>query len=351
MENKIKIGFTLGDINGIGPEVLIKALQDNRITRICTPVIYGSNRILSYYKKMFNADGFNYAICNTADQANNNNINVINSITDEIIIQPGQDNATGGKTALISLEAAATDLLSKKIDALVTAPVNKNNMQQPGFNFPGHTEYFTAKANMQESLMLLMDEELRVGLVTNHLAVQNIAGAVTREKILQKIMLLSATLRQDFGNTRPSIAVLALNPHAGDNGLLGMEEKDIIIPAIKEAQDKKVLAVGPFPADGFFGSGAYKKFDAILAMYHDQGLVGFKALSFGKGINFTAGLPFVRTSPDHGTAYDIAGKNEASADSMLQAIFAALDICRTRNAYLESTENPLKRRVFESERG
>ncbi|MBK7037029.1 MAG: 4-hydroxythreonine-4-phosphate dehydrogenase PdxA [Bacteroidetes bacterium] len=350
MDNKLKIGFTLGDVNGIGPEVLIKALDDNRILKLCTPVIYGSNRILSFYKKMFNIEGFNYTTCVDADQSNTKSVNIINCITDDIILQPGQDTAIGGKTALISLEAATQDLLAKKIDALVTAPINKNNMQQSGFNYHGHTEYFNAKAGDKESVMLLMNENLRVGLVTNHLAIKEIPAAITKEKILQKIELINHSLKQDFAIFNPTIAVLALNPHSGDGGLLGDEEKNIIIPAIKAAQDKKIYVVGPFAADGFFGSGNYQKFDAILAMYHDQGLVGFKSLSFGSGINFTAGLPFVRTSPDHGTAYDIAGKNEASGESMLHAIFAAIDICNRRVSYAESTKNPLKRSYVEAER-
>ncbi|MBP8917465.1 MAG: 4-hydroxythreonine-4-phosphate dehydrogenase PdxA [Chitinophagales bacterium] len=350
MDNKLKIGFTLGDVNGIGPEVLIKALDDNRILKLCTPVIYGSNRILSFYKKMFNIEGFNYTTCVDADQSNTKSVNIINCITDDIILQPGQDTAIGGKTALISLEAATQDLLAKKIDALVTAPINKNNMQQSGFNYHGHTEYFNAKAGDKESVMLLMNENLRVGLVTNHLAIKEIPAAITKEKILQKIELINHSLKQDFAIFNPTIAVLALNPHSGDGGLLGDEEKNIIIPAIKAAQDRKIYVVGPFAADGFFGSGNYQKFDAILAMYHDQGLVGFKSLSFGSGINFTAGLPFVRTSPDHGTAYDIAGKNEASGESMLHAIFAAIDICNRRVSYAESTKNPLKRSYVEAER-
>ncbi|MBC8047800.1 MAG: 4-hydroxythreonine-4-phosphate dehydrogenase PdxA [Fimbriimonadaceae bacterium] len=350
MENKIKIGFTLGDVNGIGPEVLIKALVDNRILKYCTPVIYGSSRILAYYKKMPGNEGFNYANCNNAEQANAKTINIINSIADEVIIQPGQDTSAAGKAAFISLDAAANDLLSKKIDALVTAPINKNNMQQTGFNYQGHTEYFNAKANA-ESVMLLINDRLKVGLVTNHLPVKEIAAAITKEKIVKKIEIIHQALKQDFAIFNPTIAVLGLNPHSGDNGLLGNEEKNIIIPAIKEAQDKKIIVVGPFSADGFFGSDNYQKFDAILAMYHDQGLVGFKSISFGSGTNFTAGLPFIRTSPDHGTAYDIAGKNEASPDSMLQAIFSAIDICNNRKEYLESTKNPLKRTFMENERG
>ena len=350
MDQRLRIGFTIGDVNGIGPEVLVKALSDNRILKICTPVIYGSNRILSFYKKMLNAEGFNYSVCTQADQASPKTINIINCITEEVIIQPGTDNETGGRNAYISLDAATLDLLDKKIDALVTAPVNKKNMQQQGFHYPGQTEYFNEKAGGQESVMLMMNGHLKVGLVTNHIPVKEIATAVTREKILKKITVLNQTLMQDFAIFRPTIAVLGLNPHAGDNGLLGDEEQRIVIPAIKEAQEKKMIVTGPFSADGFFGSGAWEKFDGVLAMYHDQGLVPYKLLSFGEGINFTAGLPFIRTSPDHGTAYDIAGKNLADPSSMLQAIFQASDIFHNREAYLESISNPLKRMAVESER-
>lgn len=351
MEQKIKIGITLGDVNGIGPEVIIKALEDKRILNLCTPVLYGSNKVFNFYKKMFEAEHFNYTTCTSPEQANPKNINIINCIADEVMLQPGIENADGGKNAILSLEAATADLLAGKIDALVTAPINKNNMQQAGFNFPGHTEYFNDKAGNSESVMLLMNEYLKVGLITNHLPLKDIAAAVTKEKILKKIEILNQTLVQDFSKFKPVIAVLGLNPHSGDNGLLGDEEKNIIIPAIKAAHDKKIMVMGPYSADGFFGSGNYTKFDAVLAMYHDQGLVPFKALSFGSGVNFTAGLPFIRTSPDHGTAYEIAGKNLASPDSMLQAIFTAIDISANRKIYKEVTSNPLKKTIIESERG
>ncbi len=350
-EQKMKIGFTLGDVNGIGPEVIIKSLEDKRILNLCTPVIYGSNRILSFYKKMFNAEHFNYTTCTTPDQANPRNINIINCIVDEVIIQPGIENPASGKAAMISLDAATGDLLAGKIDALVTAPITKNNMQQAGFTFPGHTEYFNHKAGNLESVMLLMNEHLKVGLVTNHVPLKDVSVAITKEMILKKLEILNRTLIQDFAIFKPVIAVLGLNPHSGDSGRLGDEEKNIIIPAIKEAQDKKIMVMGPYPADGFFGSGNYTKFDAILAMYHDQGLIPFKALSFGSGVNFTGGLPFIRTSPDHGTAFDIAGKNEASADSMMQAIFTAIDIANNRRSYLESTANPIRKTIVVNERG
>jgi 4-hydroxythreonine-4-phosphate dehydrogenase len=350
MEQKLKIGFTLGDVNGIGPEVLIKALSDSRLLKLCTPLIYGNSRILAYYKKLLSTEGFNYANCSAAEHAVAKTVNIVNCIHDEVVLQPGQPTEASGKTAFLSLEAATKDLLDKKIDALVTAPINKKNIQQSGFQFHGHTEYFTAKAQTG-SVMLLMHEALKIGLVTNHVPVKEIASAITKDTIVKKIELLYKSMKQDFAQFSPTIAVLGLNPHAGDDGLLGDEEKNTILPAILDAQEKKIIVTGPFPADGFFGNGTYRHFDAVLAMYHDQGLVGFKSISFGSGVNFTAGLPFVRTSPDHGTAYDIAGKNEASADSMLRAIFTAIDICNNRREYAESTKNPLQRTVVESERG
>lgn len=351
MENKIKIGFTIGDMNGIGPEVLIKSLSDNRILKYCTPIIYGSGKILAYYKKMLGADGFNYSNITSSENIHTKSVQIVNSIQEDFPIQPGTATENSAKAALLSLESATEDLMKKKIDALVTAPFDKSNMQKVGFKFAGHTEYINAKAVVSESVMMLMNDSLRVGLVTNHLPVKEIASSLSRQIILQKIQILNHSLKQDFAIFNPRIAVLALNPHSGDKGLLGDEEQNFITPAIKDAQEKKIIAIGPFAADGFFGSGNYKSFDAILAMYHDQGLVAYKALSFGNGINFTAGLPFIRTSPDHGTAFDIAGKNIASADSMLQAIFKATDICNNRKDYHESIKNPLKRTIVESERG
>ena len=351
MENRLRIGFTLGDVNGVGPEVVLKALEDKRMLSICTPVIYGSNKIISFYKKLSNLEGLTYTTAHTAEQANPKAVNVVNCITQEVMIMPGQENETGAQCALSSLEAATADLLARNIDALVTAPINKHNLQSIGFAYPGHTEYFNAKAPNTESVMLLMQGDLRVGLVTGHVPVKEVSAALTTTRILKKLEAINHTLKQDFANTSPKIAVLGLNPHAGDGGALGTEETQVIMPAIKAAQEKKIFVSGPFSADGFFGSGQYQHFDAVLAMYHDQGLVGFKSLSFGNGVNYTAGLPFVRTSPDHGTAYDIAGKNLASPESLLQATFTAIDIVRNRREYLEATKNPLKRTEVASERG
>ncbi|MEZ5014818.1 MAG: 4-hydroxythreonine-4-phosphate dehydrogenase PdxA [Chitinophagales bacterium] len=351
MENKIRIGFTLGDVNGIGPEVMIKALQDKRILNMCTPIIYASNRIISYYKKMLQAEHFNYSNCNNPEDANTKTVNIINCIQDDVTIQPGMETEAGGKYATVSLDAATADLMAGHLDAMVTAPFHKNNMQQAGFGFPGHTEYLQDKAGGKNNLMFLLGDSMRVGLVTNHVPVKDIAAHISKNGILEKIELMHKSLMMDFALFKPTIAVLGLNPHAGDSGALGDEEKNIIIPAIREAQESKIFVSGPFPADGFFGSGNWQKFDAILAMYHDQGLVPFKAMHFGAGVNFTAGLPFVRTSPDHGTAFDIAGKGLAHPDSMLQAIFTAIDIVRNRRIYLEVTANPVKKSVVESEKG
>jgi len=342
MENKLRIGFSLGDINGVGPEVLIKTLSDHRILQLFTPIIYGSNRVLSYYKKAINADHFKYSSCSNATEANPKMINVINVITDDIDITPGIENETGAKYALESLEAATNDLTEGKIDALVTGPINKHNMHQVGFGFNGHTEYFNYKAGDKGNLMILMDEHLKVALATHHIPLQDVPIVLSTDYIYNKIKLLANSLEKDFAIKKPVIAVLGLNPHAGDKGLLGKEESEMILPAIEKAQADKMLVVGPFPADGFFGNALFKKYDAVLSMYHDQGLVGFKALSFNSGTNYTAGLPFIRTSPDHGTAYDIAGKGIADHGSMLQAIYSALDIINNRLQYEADRANPMK---------
>ena len=262
----MKIGFTLGDVNGIGPEVVLKALEDKRMLGICTPVIYGSNRIISFYKKMFNLEGLSYTTAQSADQLNAKAVNVINCIQHEVMILPGQENETGAQVALTSLEAATADLLSGKIDALVTAPINKHNLQSIGFAYPGHTEYFAAQAGNQEGLMLLMQGDLRVGLITGHVPVKDVAQQLSSAGILKKIEVVHHALKQDFASTSPKIAVLGLNPHAGDGGALGAEETQIIIPSIKMAQDKRILVTGPFSADGFFGSGQYQFFDAVLGL-------------------------------------------------------------------------------------
>lgn len=331
-KNKQKplIGITLGDVNGIGPEVVIKALNNNKMTKHLTPVIYGSPKVLSFYKKQLNIDQFNYTPIKDLKQVYHRKVNILECWDEMIEIKPGEDNVTGGKYAYISLEKATQDLKEGKIAALVTAPINKHNIQNESFTFPGHTEYLTEKANAKDSLMFMIADNLRVGVVTGHIPLKDVPAAMTREAIDKKLKMMLNSLKKDFGLAKPKIAVMGLNPHAGENGLLGSEEKEIIIPAIENQKEKGNLVFGPFPADGFFGSGQQSKFDAVLAMYHDQGLTPFKSLSFSNGVNFTAGLPFVRTSPDHGTAYSIAGKNKADEASMRTAIFAALDISNNR---------------------
>jgi 4-hydroxythreonine-4-phosphate dehydrogenase len=340
--HKPKIGISIGDINGIGPEVIIKTLADDRIMNQCTPVIYGSSKVMSYHKNIVNPD-FHFHACREVDQTAAGKVNVFNCWQETVNIELGQANTDSGQYAAIALERAVTDLKEKKIDALVTAPINKHAMQLGGgFPFPGHTEYITDQLGAKESLMFMVSDDLRIGLATNHVPVSEIVHLLSKELILEKLRLMHHTLKMDFGIERPAIAVLGLNPHAGDNGLLGDTEEKIIRPAVVESKKSGMLVVGPFSADGFFGAGQYKKFDGILAMYHDQGLIPFKVLAFGNGVNYTAGLSGIRTSPDHGTAYDLAGKNEADPASFREALFQAIDISRQRSSYLEMHENPLK---------
>jgi 4-hydroxythreonine-4-phosphate dehydrogenase len=340
---RLKIGISIGDINGIGLEVILKTLIDDRILKMCTPVIYGSSKIVSYHKNIVSLPDFQYQSIRSAEQAEADKINIVNCWNDSVNITLGKVSDIGGQYAFKSLEAAVKDLNSGLIDALVTAPINKKSMQLADFPFPGHTEYITQELGGKESLMFLVSDGMKVGLVTNHLPVKDVATQITKTKVLEKIKIMYETLHIDFAIEKPTIAVLGLNPHAGDEGVIGTEEIDIIRPAIEEAKKKGVMAFGPFSADGFFGSGQYNKYDGILAMYHDQGLVPFKALSFGTGVNYTAGLSAVRTSPDHGTAFDIAGKNEADPASFRKALFLAIDIARNRKDYIEMRANPLVR--------
>ena len=309
----IKVGITLGDINGIGPEIIIKALKDNRILSDITPVIYGSSKVISFYKKMLQIHEFSYQNCRTGADIQNKKINIVNCWNEEVDVQPGVSNVTGGKYALKSLEAATADLADGKIDVLVTAPFSKDAMKSAGFDFPGHTEYLAKYSNVDEALMILASPFLRVALVTTHIPINEVSKALTKDAILSKIKVFENSLKRDFNLVRPKIAVFGLNPHAGENGKIGTEEQEQIIPAINAAKSEGILAYGPFAADGFFGSNAKNQFDGVLAMYHDQGLTAFKALSFEDGVNFSAGLPIVRTSPDHGTAFDIAGKKWTGA--------------------------------------
>lgn len=354
MSEILKVGITHGDINGIGYEVILKALEDNRILELCTPVIYGSSRIANHYRKLLELPQMQFNVITSPDQARDGAYNVIN-VTDlnESALEPGKSSETAGQAAFAALERATADLRDGAIDLLVTAPINKHNIQSPVFTFPGHTEYLEAlfgtddDGNKARSLMILFNERMRVALATTHLPISGLGAAITRELILERLTVFARSLTRDFAIVNPRIAVLALNPHAGEDGLLGTEERDIILPAVTDARAKGIQAYGPYAADGFFGSGNYTKFDGILAMYHDQGLAPFKLLAMDDGVNFTAGLPVVRTSPDHGTGYDIVGQNVASPDSMRNAIYAGIDIVRNRRRDDEIRSNPLRRHYFE----
>ena len=346
-ERKIRVAITQGDTNGVGYEVILKVFSDPNILELCTPIIYGSPKIASYHRKTLNLE-VPYTIINHAEEARDGRVNLLACFDDEIKIEIGQPSQEAGAAALKALDRAMTDYRSELYDVLVTAPINKATIQSPGFHFPGHTEYIeTSVGEGQKALMILMNETLRVALVTTHLPIKDIAKAITKEGIIEKATIFHKALKRDFRISSPRIAVLSLNPHAGDNGLLGSEEKDIILPAIEELADKGIQAFGPFAADGFFGSGAYDHFDGVLAMYHDQGLAPFKTIALESGVNYTAGLPIVRTSPDHGTAYDIAGKGIADENSMRQAIFTAIDVFRNRQFYDEPLQNPLPKLFHE----
>lgn len=329
--HKPRIGITLGDVNGIGPEVVIKALADNRLLSIITPVVYGSAKVISYYKKQLNIEEFNYTQVRNRGQFAPKSINIINCWDDNLEINPGKMSPQSGKAAFTALKQACEELKEGIIDGLVTAPIDKQSIHSEEFPFTGHTGYLTQFFGATDSLMFMVSETLRVGLVTEHIPVKDIAAAVTKERIEGKLKIMEQSLRKDFGISKPRIAVLALNPHAGDNGLIGQEDDQIIKPVIADQKNKGKLIYGPFPADGFFAAGNHTKYDGILAMYHDQGLVAFKSIAFEEGVNFTAGLSAVRTSPDHGTAYSIAGKNLASETSMRAAMYAAADIFKKRS--------------------
>lgn len=329
-EDKPKIGITLGDINGIGPEVVIKALNDPRLTNIFTPVVYGSTKVLSFYRKAIKMDDFNYSQVKEDRGVHPRRINVVNCWQEMMNIEVGAETTEGGTSAFLALERATDDLKSGIIDALVTAPINKKNIQREDFQFPGHTEYLAHKFEVKDSLMMMVAEQLRVGVATGHMPLKEVSVTLNKELLQRKIKLMIQSLKNDFGIIKPKIAILGLNPHAGEEGLLGSEENEIIIPLINEMKDKGNLVFGPFPSDGFFGLATYQKFDGVMAMYHDQGLAPFKALAFENGVNFTAGLPVIRTSPDHGTAYNIAGKGQADESSMREAIYVALDVLKHR---------------------
>lgn len=339
--NKPVIGISIGDVNSIAVEVVIKTLSDNRINDFCCPVVYGSPKVLSYWKNVLGAKDFNLNYIKSVEQANPKKSNLVVCWEEEVEIKIGEANQTGGKYAFKSLEMAVKDLKEGKLNALVTAPLNKNMVNNELLPFKGHTEYLAQQANAHDYIMFLVSNDLKVGLVTGHVPLKEVSSKLSKDLILKKIKLMSDSLKNDFGINKPKIAVLGLNPHAGDAGLLGSEEKDIIEPAVKSAQEEGIIVYGPYPADGFFGSKQFNKFDAVLAMYHDQGLIPFKYFAFEDGVNYTAGLPFIRTSPDHGTAYNIAGKNMADESSMRNALFAAIDLYYTRNNIAEWKENPL----------
>ncbi len=336
----MKIGITQGDVNGIGYEVIMKALQDMEIIEDLTPIIYGSPKAAAYHRKALNVAGFSLNNINDAEEAHPKRINIITCGDDNIKVELGKSSEAAGQAAFAALEAAVRDLSDGKIDAVVTAPINKKNIQSESFNFPGHTEYLE-QAAQAPALMLLVAGKLRVGVVAGHVPIAKVAQFITADKILSKLRILNRSLKQDFNIDGPRIAVLGLNPHSGDHGLLGEEEETVIAPAIAKAQEEGICAMGPYPADGLFGSDSLGKFDAILAMYHDQGLAPFKALAFTSGVNFTAGLPIIRTSPDHGTAYDIAGMDKADPTSMREAIYLAMDVVRNRRTNQELEANKL----------
>lgn len=336
---KIVVGISIGDINGIGIEVILKTFEDKRMLDFCTPVIFGSTKTLSFHKKKLDITTHINSIM-SIKQIAHNKINLVNIWKEEIPIELGIPTKISGEFAFKSLEAATNHLKEDSIDVLVTAPINKENIQSDTFNFPGHTEFLAEKLG-GESLMILMSDSLRVGLITGHIPVSKISENITPELIEKKVAIMHKSLIEDFGINKPKIAVLGLNPHCGDNGVIGSEDDEVIKPVITKIQESGKVVFGPYAADGFFGSNTYKQFDGILAMYHDQGLAPFKALSFGNGVNYTAGLSKIRTSPDHGTAYEIAGKNTADATSFKAALFSSLEIFKKRSEYKKLTHNPL----------
>ncbi len=346
-DHKIKIGITQGDINGVGYEVILKTFADPAMLELCTPVVYGSPKVAAYHRKALDLST-NFSIVPSAAEAGNERLNVVNCVSDEIKVELSKATAEAGKAALDALERAIGEYKAGLIDVIVTAPINKHTIQSENFSFPGHTEYIEQRlGDNRKALMILMKNDFRVALVTGHIPVSRIASTITKELIEEKVKIFHRSLQQDFGIGAPRIAVLALNPHAGDDGLLGTEEQDIIIPAIREMSAQGILCFGPYPADGFMGAGNYTHFDGILAMYHDQGLAPFKALAMDEGVNYTAGLPVVRTSPAHGTAYDIAGKGLASEDSFRQAIYVAIDVFRNRCRSTGLKRNPLRKQYYE----
>lgn len=342
-QTKPVIGISCGDLNGIGIEIIIKTFADNRILDHCTPIIFSSNKVINFYRKTMPEMNLSYSIIKDFTRINHKQVNLFNCWEEDVEITPGQLTDAGGKYAVLSLQTAVAALKQKQIDGLVTAPVHKKNIQSPEFSFTGHTPYLKSVFNADDVVMMLYAGDFRVALVTEHVPVGEIAKHITKEKIVSKLNIIHRSLQKDFGIDKPRIAVLGLNPHAGDEGLIGNEEETIIKPAIKEAKNNNMLVVGPYSADAFFARHHFDKFDVVLAMYHDQGLIPFKALAAGDGVNFTAGLPVVRTSPDHGVAFDIAGKDKADNSSFMTALFECIDIINRRNVYEDNRKNPLRK--------
>ena len=343
MASKPVLGITCGDLNGIGLELIIKAFSDQRLLEQCSPLIFASNKAINFYRKSVADLNFNYQSTKEFNRINNKQVNVFSCWEEEVAINPGQLTDVGGKYAVLSLQTAVAALKQKQIDGLVTAPIHKKNIQSADFNFTGHTPFLKEIFGVNDVAMMLCAGNFRVALVTEHIPVSEVAKNITKEAILSKLTIVHNSLQRDFGIDKPRIAVLGLNPHAGDEGLIGNEEETIIRPAIKEAKNNNMLVIGPYSADAFFARRSHTKFDAVLAMYHDQGLIPFKTLASGEGVNYTAGLPAVRTSPDHGVAFDIAGKDKADPSSFLTAIFECIDIINQRAAYDENRSNPLKK--------
>lgn len=349
MGKKLIVGITQGDGNGIGYEVIIKALADERMLDMCTPVIYGSSKIFGFYKKQIhNIDQINTNVISSAKDVHQKRVNIVNCLPENVFVEPGQATPESAKSAMTSLERAVEDLKEGHIDVLVTAPINKRAMSNEGFGYTGHTEYLEQQFGVDEVAMIMVCDQLKIAVVTGHIPLKDVCTSLTKEKILKKLRLVKASLQQDFGIDEPKIAVLGLNPHCGDGGLLGDEEQQIILPAVQAANEEGIMAFGPYSPDGFFGTN-YSKFDAVLAMYHDQGLTPFKALAFEEGVNYTAGLPIVRTSPDHGTAYEMAGRDMADPRSMMAAIYTAIDIYNRRADYDDLIENRMTIKMPDTE--
>jgi len=339
-KGKIVVGISIGDVNGVGIEVILKTFEDKRMLDFCTPVLFGSSKIISSHKKILNIETNIHKI-NSIQQIKDGEINLLTIWKEDVMLEIGSATKIGGQYAFKSLNEATKSLKKGEIDLLITAPINKETIQSEEFNFSGHTEFLERNLD-GESLMILMNDFLRIGLITGHIPISKIAESITPELIESKVKILNNSLKQDFNINKPKIAVLGLNPHSGDNGVIGQEENELIKPTITSIHESGIFVYGPYAADGFFGSEAYKQFDGVLAMYHDQGLAPFKALTFGNGVNFTAGLSHVRTSPDHGTAFDISGKGKANSDSFKEAVFTGIKIFKNRNEYKELTQNVLK---------